>query len=87
MKRQHDFQPIVFEKPDKYFAPPPQEVKLTRAYKLCLKMLQLNPGVMAKVMAWNNTAMEFDIPEDKELQQKYLKLQKEAEWELGQEEI
>ena len=36
--------------------------------KIQRKMMQLNPRLMAKVMAWNNMALEYDMVEEKGLQ-------------------
>jgi len=57
-----------------------------QSYRLCKKMIHLNPGTMAEVMAWNNMSIENDLPEDEELQKKWIALKKEAEWEIEEEE-
>lgn len=47
---------------------------MEEAYKRFSLMCRLDPDTMAKVMAWNNMSLEYDIPEDRELQRRYKKL-------------
>lgn len=53
--------------------------------KIQRKMMQLNPRLMAKVMAWNNMALEYDMVEEKGLQSKYISLFMQAKKELDKE--
>jgi hypothetical protein len=43
-------------------------------------MCRIDPETIADVCSWNNTNLEYDIKENKELQYRYKELRKEA-WE------
>ena len=53
-------------------------ITIEQAGKIQRKMIELDPETMAEVMAWNSTALEYDILEDKKLQQKYMALLERA---------
>ena len=50
------------------------EKQREKAFKRFRLMCRLDPDTMAAVMAWNNMSMEYDIPEDTKLQDRYKKL-------------
>ena len=50
------------------------EKQREKAFERFSLMCRIDPDTMAAVMAWNNMSMEFDIPEDTELQKRYTKL-------------
>lgn len=54
--------------------------KVRKAMKIFRRMVELDPETVAGVMAWNSTALESDIPEDKELQKKYKDLLRRAKY-------
>jgi hypothetical protein len=49
-----------------------------KIYKVFVEMCRLDPELMGEVCAWNSTMFELDIPEDKDLQKRYIALRKKA---------
>lgn len=56
-----------------------QAMSVQQLAKIQRKMMELNPRLMAKVMAWNNMSLEHDIKENKKMQMKYIGLFKKAQ--------
>jgi hypothetical protein len=54
------------------------EIELKTSAKIQRKMMELDPGFMAKVMAWNSTSLEYDLLDDKKLQKRYMALLQKA---------
>ena len=49
-----------------------------KIYKVFVEMCRLDPETMGEVCAWNSTMLEYNIPEDKELQKRWIALRKKA---------